>query len=698
MSPTPPFASVGWCFHFKQPYHLTMAGMIVTTAQLPCAVRPFVPVFSATKVLIQFIVAGVAAVATTSMRLVALAELFTCLHRMLSPSFWFLALLMSGGICHPKEMKAGSCSFLDTNISYIHLLFKCTARLCSLWDFGCFLLWGFLLSADAWVIKFMERNHLGLAMVLGHSTSRNCILNSSFFICYFLYLQMFFNFCIYQSLLCFLYFNIFLIPFWIFVWVFDWFLVEFYCFCSFVLIFQHSFSSLLQLGGTPFICQEYGQRHGRRDNSCRMGNQKLEIGHTCRWTSIFTAQPPLTWIQKLSPVSVSTQWLSFHNPNNLMLFHMAWVGFVLRSPRVSAICRFFPWVLTKMQAARHDWANWCSPSAHSLLREEGKKLCKSKWFNGFLSIYPISGFWGSQPYAFAMFLALIASFLPLSDESIRAFRVIASLTMLWGCIFIQGSSPQPVPAGWCVWHRPSCALYAQVHKLYGCIWVVFSSGLEIPETLWQVGKGDSAFFWVIHCGCTLFIVCRCWQFWSSRLLSGCAQTDRKWLSPWTSRRFQPAGFLDAFGPALQAATKPNINTLNHHKFHSKNPAPAKVLLISPTIKCTQSARCSLNASSLKRNWNGSCCEPEDCRLVFHQAVFQWHLPLDDSFYLDTLLCRGISTSPNVIFSTDTYVSICRGFEEGPLHADRFHHHATRPKTASNKKTTEKFRPKNRTGR
>lgn len=59
----------------------------------------------------------------------------------------------------------------------------------------------------------------------------------------------------------------------------------------------------------------------------------------------------------------------------------------------------------------------------------------------------ISGFWGSQPYAFAMFLAFLACFLPLSDESIRAFRVIASLTMLWGCIFIQGSSPQPVPAG-----------------------------------------------------------------------------------------------------------------------------------------------------------------------------------------------------------------------------------------------------------
>ena len=114
------------------PFDHGFNGMIVTSAQLPCPVRPFVPVFSATKVLIQLIIAGVATVATTSMRLVAFTELFTCLHRMLSPSFWFVALLMSGGICHPKEMKAGSCSFLDTNIIHMHLLFKYTARFCSL--------------------------------------------------------------------------------------------------------------------------------------------------------------------------------------------------------------------------------------------------------------------------------------------------------------------------------------------------------------------------------------------------------------------------------------------------------------------------------------------------------------------------------------------------------------------------------------
>ena len=83
-------------------------------AQLPCPVRPFVPMFSATKVLIQLMIAGVAAVATTSIRLVAFTELFACLHRMLSPSCWFVALLMSGGICHPKEMKAGSWSFFMT--------------------------------------------------------------------------------------------------------------------------------------------------------------------------------------------------------------------------------------------------------------------------------------------------------------------------------------------------------------------------------------------------------------------------------------------------------------------------------------------------------------------------------------------------------------------------------------------------------
>ena len=135
--------------------------------------RPFVPVFSATKVLAQLMIAGVAAVATRSMRLVAFTELFTSLHRMLSPSCWFVALLLSGGICHPKEMKAGSWSFLDIHI----ISFTFIYCLCSLWDFGCFLLWGFLLSADPWVIKFMERNHLGLAMVLGHGTSSNCIFN-----------------------------------------------------------------------------------------------------------------------------------------------------------------------------------------------------------------------------------------------------------------------------------------------------------------------------------------------------------------------------------------------------------------------------------------------------------------------------------------------------------------------------------------
>ena len=259
--------------------------------------------------------------------------------------------------------------------------------------------------------------------------------------------------------------------------------------------------------------------------------------------------------------------------------------------------------------------------------------------------------------------------------------------MLWGCIFIQGSSPQPIPAGWCVWHHPSCALYAQVHKLYGCIWIVFSSGLEIPEALWQVGKGNSVFFgWFAPLWLHLFLVCRCWQFWSSSLLSGCAQTDRKWLSPWTSSRFQPAGFLDAFGAVIQASTKPDMNTLKNHKFHSNSPLRQRFC---------RSHRQS-NAHNLPdvpwmprvhricMKWNGSCLEPEACRLVlgrfpmtssswrfflFGRSPVSWHLDVTSNCYFFN--CR---------------VSICQGFEEGPLHADWFHHYATRPKTVSNKKT------------
>ena len=135
-------------------------------AQLLCSVRPFVPVFSATKVLAQLMIAGVAAVATRSMRLVAFTELFTSLHRMLSPSCWFVALLLSGGICHPKEMKAGSWSFLDIHIVYIHLLF--------MFSLG---FWMFPTLGFPAFSRSMERNHLGLAMVLGHSTSSNCIFN-----------------------------------------------------------------------------------------------------------------------------------------------------------------------------------------------------------------------------------------------------------------------------------------------------------------------------------------------------------------------------------------------------------------------------------------------------------------------------------------------------------------------------------------
>ena len=58
----------------------------------------------------------------------------------------------------------------------------------------------------------------------------------------------------------------------------------------------------------------------------------------------------------VSGFSVNTV-VEFPQPEQSHAVYMAWVGFVLRSPRVSAICRFFPWVLTKMQAARHDWAN-----------------------------------------------------------------------------------------------------------------------------------------------------------------------------------------------------------------------------------------------------------------------------------------------------------------------------------------------------
>ena len=275
-------------------------------------------------------IAGVAAVATRSMRLVAFTELFTSLHRMLSPSCWFVALLLSGGICHPKEMKAGSWSFLDIHI----ISFTFIYCLCSLWDFGCFLLWGFLLSADPWVIKFMERNHLGLAMVLGHGTSSNCIFNY-IYNCFLFAISCIYRwFSIFVSITVFFYFLYFNILWFLlyFNWAFG-FCVVFYCFFFWRFLFWFPKIHFL-------LCYSWVERPSfARSMDSDMDaapipegwetirNWKSDIhadGHRYLWCSRL-----LPGIKKCLPVWVSTQWLSFHDPNNLMLFHMAWVGFCL---------------------------------------------------------------------------------------------------------------------------------------------------------------------------------------------------------------------------------------------------------------------------------------------------------------------------------------------------------------------------------